>query len=56
MDRLRERQKEFGVLNAWARCLDERLSTPREAGESCRPVLAYGMEMLGALSPAQALN
>jgi hypothetical protein len=29
MERLRERQKEFDVLNTWARCLDERLSTAR---------------------------
>jgi len=56
MERLRERQKEFDVLNTWARCLDERLSTPREPGESCRPALAYGMEMPGALSQAQAPN
>jgi hypothetical protein len=56
MERLRERQKEFDVLNTWARCLDERLSTPREAGESCQPAIAYGLEMPGALSQAQAPN
>ena len=49
MDRLRERQKEGEVLNTWARCLDNRLSSPHEPGEYCRPMLGYGIEMPGAL-------
>jgi hypothetical protein len=54
MDRLRERQKEGEVLNTWARCLDKRLSSPHEPGESCRPMLGYGIEMPGALSHSDA--
>ena len=50
MDRLRERRKEFAVLNKWATCLDKRLDTPREPGPSCRPALGYGIHMPGALS------
>jgi len=54
MDRLRERKKEGEVLNTWARCLDKRLSGPHEPGESCRPMLGYGVEMPGALSHSDA--
>jgi hypothetical protein len=54
MDRLRERQKEFEVLNTWARCLDKRLGRPHRTGESCRPELGYGIEMPGALSHSDA--
>lgn len=50
MDRLRERRKEFDVLNDWARCLDERLSRPRDPGRSCRPQLGYGIQMPGVPS------
>jgi hypothetical protein len=47
MDRLRERQREVAVLNAWARCLDKRLESPQRPGPSCRPPLGYGIEMPG---------
>ena len=55
VDRLRERQKEFEVLNTWARCLDKQLSSPQQPGKSCRPELTlYGIEMPGALSHGDA--
>jgi hypothetical protein len=45
VDRLRERQKEIEVLNTWARCLDKRLSSPHQPGESCR-IGDYGIATL----------
>ena len=54
MDRLRERQKEIEVLNRGAKCLEKRLSSPHQPGESCRPQLNYGFAMSGALSHSDA--
>ena len=54
MDRLRERQRETEALNTFARCLDKRLSSPHQPGESCRPELDYGIAMSGALSHSDA--
>ena len=37
MDRLQEWRRDSATLQQWARCLDDRLREPANAGPSCRP-------------------
>jgi hypothetical protein len=39
MDRLQEWRRDTATLHQWARCLDERLREPSQAGPSCRPTV-----------------
>ena len=39
MDRLQEWRRDVATLHKWARCLDDRLREPSQAGPSCRPTV-----------------
>ena len=39
VDRLQEWRRDVATLNQWARCLDDRLREPSQAGPSCRPAV-----------------
>jgi hypothetical protein len=39
MDRLQEWRRDIATLHQWARCLDDRLREPSQAGPSCRPTV-----------------
>ena len=47
MARLREWRRDIATLHQWARCLDERLSEPSEAGRSCRPAVGGTIDVGG---------
>ncbi len=47
MDRLREWRRDIATLHQWARCLDDRLSEPSKAGDSCRPTVGGTIDVGG---------
>lgn len=47
MDRLQEWRRDVATLHQWARCLDDRLREPSNAGPSCRPAVGGTIDVGG---------
>ena len=45
MDRLQEWRRDIATLHQWARCLDDRLREPSQAGPSCRPTVGGTLDV-----------